>query len=264
MKKTLFTIVLISIFFSCTNDEGTYGDESTNNDELNIQLTQCIPSGLQSNLIAFYPFNNGSLDDVSNSNDLSNSTSAQPTEDRNGNNNCAYNFEYANNEYLTTSTTTFLNNLSEFSISLWFKIDNDPFGYSVLISRDESIFTPCDVFGQWSLGLYDRDYPIFGLMGSVWDLYDYPGNTNIDFDQWHHLVATYKSIDNELAIYRDGILRNLSTGICDIPDAPTYQDIGDLFIGKFYDGKIDDVAIFNIALNQSQVTEMFEIETCCL
>ncbi|MEZ4802803.1 MAG: LamG domain-containing protein [Gelidibacter sp.] len=261
MKKILFIIIFICSFISCSDNE-----TSSNNDDLNIQLTQCIPSGLQTNLIAFYPFNSGSLDDVSNSNDLTNLTSASPAMDRNGNIDCAYKFEFTNGEYLTTNNTYFLNNLSEFSISLWFKMDVDsPGGYSVLISRDESTSTPCDVFGQWSLGLYDIDYPTFGLMGSVWDLYDWQGSTDIiDFDQWHHLVATYKTTDNALAIYRDGILRDSSTGICDLPAAPTYQDIGDLFIGKFYDGKIDDIAIFNISLNQSQVTEMFEMETCCL
>lgn len=259
MKKTLITLILINLIFSCSDSE------SANNDELNIQLTRCIPSGLQGNLIAFYPFNNGSLDDVSNSNDLINMTSALPTIDRNGNIDCAYKFESINNEFLTTTNTSFLDNLSEFSISLWFKMDSPEDSYNVLISRDESASTPCNVFGQWSLGLYDLDYPTFGLMGSVMDLYDRPGNTDvIDFNEWHHLIATYKTTNNELEIYRDGILRNSNTGICNIPGAPTYQDIGDLFIGKFYNGQIDDIAIFNTALSQTQVTEMFQMETCCL
>ncbi len=259
MKKTLISLILINLLFSCSNDE------STNNDELDIQLTQCIPSGLQGNLIAFYPFNGGSLDDVSNSNDLTNLTSASPTMDRNGNIDCAYKFESNNNEYLTTTNTSFLDNLSEFSISLWFKMDNDNDDYSVLISRDESTLIVYDVFGQWSLGLYDSDFPVFGLHGSsVWDAYNFPGNTVIDFNEWHHLIVTFKVANHELEIYRDGILRDSNTGISNNPNMPTYQDIGDLFIGKFYDGKIDDIAIFNISLNQSQVTEIFEMETCCL
>ncbi len=256
MKKTLITLILINLFFSCSNDE------STNNDELNIQLTQCIPSGLQGNLIAFYPFNNGSLDDVSNSNDLTNLTSAIPTTDRNGNNDCAYNFESINNEYLTTTNTAFLDNLSEFSISLWFNANS---AGSVLISRDESVNFSWDVYGQWSILLYDYDYPVFGLLGSsVWDEYDSPSNTIIDFNEWHHLVATFKTTNHDLKIYRDGLLRDSNTGIFNNPNMPTYQDIGDLFIGKFYDGQIDDIAIFNTALNQSQITEMFQMETCCL
>lgn len=257
MKKTLITLILINLLFSCSNDE------SANNNELNIQLTQCIPSGLQGNLIAFYPFNNGSLDDVSNSNNLTNMTSALPTIDRNGNIDCAYKFESINNEYLTTSTTTFLDNLSEFSVSLWFKSNNS--SGSVLISRDESVNISWDVFGQWSILLYDSDYPVFGLLGSsVWDTYDFPGNTNIDFNEWHHLLVTFKAVNHELEIYRDGILRDSNSGILDYQNVPAYQDIGDLFIGKFYDGKIDDIAIFNIALSQSQVTEMFQMEACCM
>lgn len=50
-------------------------------------------SSLTSSLLAYYPFGGGSLLDYSgNGHDLSNSTSAHPTTDRNGNLNCAYNF----------------------------------------------------------------------------------------------------------------------------------------------------------------------------
>ena len=61
MKKILLTIIFISLIFSCSNDDNASIEEE------NLQLIQCIPTELQSNLIAFYPFNNGSLDDVSNS-----------------------------------------------------------------------------------------------------------------------------------------------------------------------------------------------------
>lgn len=260
MKKILLTTILIYSLFSCSND-----NDSNNNEDINIQLTQCIPTELQGNLIAFYPFNDGSLDDVSNSNDLTNLTSASPTIDRNGNIDCAYKFESQNNDYLTTTNTTFLDNLSEFSISLWFKSNNSD--SSILISRDESVHYSWEFFGQWTIGLYDNDYPVFAFINAsmIWDLYDLPENTEIDLNEWHHLVATFNTTNHELKIYRDGILRDSSTGIIfDNPNVPSYQDIGDLFIGKYFDGQIDDIAIFNKALNQNEITEMFQIESCCL
>ena len=53
--------------------------------------SSCLPSNLQNGLIAFYPFSNGSLEDKSAySNNVTNPTTAIPTNDRNGNLNCGY------------------------------------------------------------------------------------------------------------------------------------------------------------------------------
>ncbi|WP_033959714.1 LamG domain-containing protein [Psychroserpens jangbogonensis] len=250
MKKTLFTIILISIFFSCSNDE------STSSVDLNIQLTQCIPSGLQSNLIAFYPFSNGSLDDVSNSNDLTNLTTASPTTDRDGNIDCAYKFESINNEYLTTTNTAFLDNLSEFSISLWYNATSN----GVLVSRDDIDLHCPDTIGQWSIRLFELAQPVFSHLNSV---HEPSEDLNNNINNWHHLVITYNELNNTLSIYRNGVLKDTDTGIADCGNnPPTVQDIGDLFFGKF-NGKLDDIGIFNVELTQSNISLLYETEPCC-
>ncbi|MBU2930163.1 LamG-like jellyroll fold domain-containing protein [Winogradskyella psychrotolerans] len=225
------------------------------------ETISCIPDELQNEVIAFYPFNNGSLNDIVNFNILTNNTSANSTSDRNSNENCAFEFNTSTNDFLTTTDTDFLNDLSEFSISLWF----NPrlywnWNYNVLVSRDEGFSCP-DTYGQWSLGLYDLNRPTFGHLNSVWDQ---SWDSDNDYNNWHHLVATYNEINNSLSLYRNGILEGTITDITSgCSDTPTSEDIGDLIIGKNFDGKLDDIAIFNVELNQAQVTELFEIEPCC-
>ena len=108
-NKSFFLIGLVLFLFSCKTEEII--------DEIPEETIACIPDDLENNVIAFYPFSNGSLDDFSGGeNDLINSTTASPTSDRNGNTDCAYIFDNAINstEFLTTTDTDFLNNLIGF------------------------------------------------------------------------------------------------------------------------------------------------------
>ena len=67
-----------------------------------------------------------------------------------------------------------------------------------------------------------------------------------------------------MAIYRDGILQELSTGNVSCGSGiPNIQDIGDLFIGRDYTGKLDDLIIFNKYLNQQEINLLFTLTPCC-
>lgn len=236
--------------------------------------SNCIPGDLAINVIAFYPFSNGSTNDMSgNNHHLVNSTTAKATIDRDGNLKCAY--EFVNNpissEFLTTSNPSFLDNLPEFSVSLWYEpLDttrNDAL-YECLVNRDVPNPYCADRRGQWSIGLYDCRKAVFGRTNSVWDHnitnFDCHGEIIVRTNSWSHLVVTFKQSGIEMKIYRNGILQNTSTGdgACQ-PISPAVQDIGDLFFGKTYTGKLDDVIIFNKVLTDQEVTTLFNMKTCC-
>jgi hypothetical protein len=97
MKKTIVFAFICCSFFACKKSE-------------NLVTFDCIPAALQSGVIAFYPFNSGALTDESlNANDLTNPTTAVPATDRNGNTDCAYQFDNSagDNEFLTFANPTF-------------------------------------------------------------------------------------------------------------------------------------------------------------
>jgi hypothetical protein len=257
--KQLIVLLFIIIFSGCGGDE--------------LELrSACIPSNLQNGLIAFYPFSNGSLnDDTSNANDLNNSTMASPTMDRNGNSNCAYQFDnsQANEEFLTTPNTNFLNGLDEFSISIWYEpIDTTRSGgnFEVLLGRGNEGRCP-NRRGEWSVGLYDCRRAVFGHNNSVW------ANTITGFsngcqgeivaltDKWQHVVATKNG--DQYNIYFNGNLDESETGNANCTNLHIAEDIGDLFIGSSYTGKIDDILIYDRELSQVEVSELFLLESCC-
>jgi hypothetical protein len=258
--KILFAACLIVVIASCDKEV----DGGKTND------IPCLPKSLSNNILAFYPFSNGTLDDISgNGHTLLNNTTAKPASDRNGNASCAYEFDNlpTSSEFLTTSATSFLNNLSEFSISLWYQPQDtarDGGLFESLINRDLGWKCP-DRNGQWSIALYDCRKAVFGRTNSVWDKHI---TNNMECQQeiivrtgnWNHLVATFRRDADEMAIYRNGVLQETSTGQ---ENCSSYQDIGDLFLGKDYTGKIDDVIIFNKTLSLQEVNMLFGLETCC-
>lgn len=158
MTKILLLTLVIGIL-SCVDD-----------DEFKVD---CLPTNLQNGVIAFYPFNEGSLiDESTNSNNITNPTTANPTADRNGNSNCAYQIDNSltSEEFLTTSNSNFLNNLDEFSVSIWYEpMDTTRSGgsFEVLLGRGEEARCP-DRRGEWSIGLYDCRRAVFGHNNSVW------------------------------------------------------------------------------------------------
>lgn len=247
---------------------------------------------LAGDLLAYYPFGDGSTNDYSgNGHHLTIMNGAHPAEDRNGNPDCAFEFDnlpLSNNQYLTTTSTSFLNNLSEYSISLWYKpkdssrrVDT----YETLLGRDymPGVVTPyvvgatCpDRTGQWSLGLYDCRYAVFGRDNSVWQTYRCDAVCAVDTNTgaWHHLTATYNAIGPTFKLYRDGVLQGNditnfcqpgypSTGMAACGSPISIQDIGDIFIGKDYTGTLDDIFIYNRELSVGEINQLYNLSSSC-
>ena len=217
----------------------------------------CLPTNLQDNVIAFYPFSSGSLNDISgNGYHLTNPTSAAPGADRGGNATCAFSFVQANGDFLKYVNPAFLNDFQTvpFSISLWYKpvgIDNN---YKLLIGRDIGFHCP-DTHGQWSVGLYDLGSAVFGInLYNLWQ--DAAGVNNV----WKHLVVTCTGTN--LKLYINGVLTTSTPGTgCGTP-VPTIN-AGDLFLGKDFTGSLDDVIIYKKILSPSEITQLYNLAACC-
>jgi hypothetical protein len=268
MKKTIILIALsLMILQSCKKQ-----DNNQDKGAKNIDMT-CVPVNLQTGIIAFYSFADGSLDDFSgNNNALTNTTTAHSAPDRNGNNNCAYEFNDLSNsnEFLATTNTTFLDGLNNFSVSLWYQpLDSSRNGSIVefLIGRGLGNNNN-DKWGQWSAALYDCRKAVFTYNSFAWDsnITNFAGNggcqqeVNIRTGTWHHLAATYSGASYEVKIYRDGIFQNADKWTA---TSATIKDIGNLFLGKDYTGRLDDVILYNKTLSQAEVTQLSSLGTCC-
>lgn len=254
MKKITRSFALLALMgafaISCEDDD-TAAPPANEND-------LCLPTNLQAGLIAYYPFSEGSLQDRVGSANLT-ASSAQPAADRQGNAECAYSFVGSNNSYLTSQNTQFLNGLNAFSVALWYKPQGTQAGYELLLGRDEGLHCP-DTYGQWSVGLHDVRRAVFGHGGSVWEDYD-PSAVPV----WKFVTVTCNKANNAVAIYVNGVLQDSETGVtnCGPGTTITVEDIGNLLIGKNFNGSIDDIAIYNKVLTQAEINQLHDLAPCC-
>jgi hypothetical protein len=251
--KTKFSLLLLLIFLlnSCKEPPPI---------EIN-----CLSGDLSKGVIAFYPFINGNLQDASPlKNHLTNTTSASPSEDRNGNSDCSYYFDNLNKkEFLTTTKSSFLNDLDEFSISLWY-LPLDSINYEEirgLFSRDS--VPCCDKMGEWSVSLYECNQAVFAYDNAVWalsDMNECEDIVNESINKWQHVVGVKKN--DEYKIYYNSILKSSKTGNSGSTN-DLAEDKGDVFVGFDFTGSIDDIIIYDRELSANEVLKLYEMEPCC-
>jgi hypothetical protein len=259
MKSFLILFIFSFILISCFKSE-----------------IPCIPSDLQNHVIAFYPFSGGSLNDVSgNDFHLVNPNIIPSITDREGNASCAFAFDGSSRQFLSRHgkfTDDFQK--ANFSISLWYKPINfrTTSKYELLIGRSEKINN--DTLGplsEWGIGLYDCRVPVFNINRRslranrtlsdsdtlALECSDYMVECQ---DQWFNLIITFDKESRHLYINS----RKSSREIDNFYWRSMSRNIGDLVIGKGFNGEIDDIIIFNKVLSQNEVNQLFNLAPCCL
>lgn len=175
------------------------------------------------------------------------------TQDRFGVNNRALKCESPT--YTYTSSWLF-SSFYDFSISFWVKKDS-------WAGTDKPILN----FGYWT---YQNEIRIgedasqnklyFNIKTSSGSSYKLAPNSAPSLDKWHHLVFLREG--NSLRLYMNGVLQNSKTCDNSVINAGGYFfagfDIDPLFWNwKYFNGALDDIRIYNRALNQSEVTYLF-------
>ncbi|MEN9978429.1 MAG: hypothetical protein RLZZ569_1054 [Bacteroidota bacterium] len=225
MKKTLLTVV-ISCAFS------VFG-----------QVPNYVPSN---GLLAYWPFSGNTNDQTANANHLTNN-GATLVADRNGTANAAYSFNGAGN-YLEKTVPSFVFSPSgTFSISFWINRPSTTGGVAMMSGSG----TANNFIWLFSGGAANN---VFGTnkQQSAWIWANSPYSLN----QWEHYVCMY--INGVMRVYRNGVLEV----------SATYTHTGALstalpfYIGKdigtsYFNGSIDDIAIWNRSLTNCEIQKMY-------
>jgi Concanavalin A-like lectin/glucanases superfamily len=182
---------------------------------------------------------------------------ANLTTDRFGNTNSAYTFNGVNN-FITIPA----NNIA-----------NPKYTYSAWVYTNNPIIPVQTILSVGNIGA-DQVLAIYNDAGNVnsqyWTIFSYIYNSSLPIpavnvmsptiaNEWHHIVGTRTL--NELKLYIDGVLVGTtpSTGVSPLYASPIQATIGarsrnDI---QFFSGKIDDVKIYDGALNDEEVAYLY-------
>ena len=235
MKRTLFLIGLIPLLST-------------------LVLGGIASADLTDGLLAYFPFN-GNADDESGNGHHGAVNGATLAPDRFGFADSAYHFNGSDNDIEIPYAADL--EPSVFSISVWSKTASTPVNLMHLLS-------PSEGFGGCSHGYRLLFFPSGGFefhvdasaaCGSAGS--HIPSDSILNDGEWHHIVAIYDS-SLTLSLYVDGVLQSGS-------DSGIYVKTGNsLLLGRYrrsvsqsFLGSIDDLRIYDRALTESEVADLF-------
>lgn len=243
---------------SCSIEDGNGGQA--------IKATSLIvvaPLGL----VAYYPFD-GNADDKSGNNNLGIVNGATLAHDRNNNPNSAYSFDGVD-DYIDIGNPTVLQIGGEITLSAWVNY-NEFDSFSGIISKG-LMYNGTEWQGAYALGVAQNNKKAFfevktELSNRRFIRSDFVLSTNI----WYFIAGTFTPGD-ALRIYVDGQLE----GVLNVVDSQIFHTTtwnnNDIRIGDsqqslihptrfpgFLNGRIDDVRIYNRALSEKEIVDIFQ------
>jgi hypothetical protein len=228
---------------------------------ITISIAQTTPSYLPKNgLVGWWPFN-GNANDESGNNNHGSIKGATLTTDRKGKVNSAYYFN--NSSYISVKNIPSLNNTTNFSISVWEQINANTYYSQFLISRGWD-----QKSGHFHIS-YDIDSLKFNAqINQNWNIGS--GQKNITSNKytipqvnWKNIVATYDGVNFNL--YIDGILEKstkYSNKLATSNDSIFFGKHG-IYADYFLKGKLDEIGIWNRALNQQEIIALSNEKPLC-
>ena len=210
------------------------------------QVPNYVPS---SGLLGWWPFNGNANDESGNGNNGLVNGNLQLTTDRLGSANEAYLWQSPNfnsNDYIELGD---LNSqlINQITLSCWVLLDCSQPSNRIISTGEQGLI----------VHQVQNDNVIlkasFDPAGSIW-----PSNQSISKNEWHHIVFTADSSINLSRFYIDGVLTDTSIG-SNGNFSNAFWNIGRKSISSFdgFCGKIDDIGIWNRALTQEEITNLY-------
>src|SRR5688572_9121695 len=221
---------------------------------VSVNLVAQIPTN---GLIGYWPFNGNANDSTGNGyNGVV--TGAIPTTDRLGNSNAAYLFNDSTQFITVTDAAPLRLANTDFTIGFWIN-------QSTNLTTNAAIITKRDVGSQngYIMNITGGTpavprYLNYQVSGGIDP--KYYSDSTFSMNTWHHITLVYKLSTGRLKIYKNGMLNGDTTGM----PSPNAATMANMVIGKdvlsggySFQGKIDDIAIYNRELSLNEIYQLY-------
>ncbi|MCH2535436.1 MAG: LamG domain-containing protein [Bdellovibrionales bacterium] len=221
------------------------------------------------NIVGVWHLNetHGTIYDSSGNNNHSSLVAGTPAYNQPGKFNGALNFD-GTDDYVFFGTGPSMSGSTDFTVSMWLKTTKDGAtgqnGMSLVSQRD-----PGWDGGEYLINIgrnYDGNDPNPGkVLFVVWEdggpqVNNFWSYRRVDDGKWHHLLVVREGLT--LRIYIDGTLDREATGAGPLDTLdPTYYTVfgrDELYEDRYYEGDLDEVAIWSRALSSSEVLSLYQ------
>jgi len=218
-------------------------------------------SSLDQGLVASYPFNGNANDESGN--DLHGTVNgALLTTDRFGNANSAYSFDGIS-DFINVPDDNSLDFTNQLSISVWvylndytFYNDNDE---RVIIGKQRAVGGTGIIFTGLTYSATQLK-STFGVGNGTEGTGAYSDDT-LSLQHWHNLVGVYNG--TQVQLYKDGVLIKTESTTVTLLNSTQPLCIGkEGDINRNFKGKIDDVRIYNRALDSTEISDIYYENYC--
>lgn len=238
-------------FFNGALDEVMIFDAALSAEEIaSLYAAQSTAPEVASGIVASYGFANGSTTDGSGFGNHATVDGASPATDRFGFGKAAYSFDAAASNGITASNSAHLNS-EHTTISFWVNPSSFPGageGYILSLGGWQE---------RWKISLPNHGKPVFTTHSGGACCSDMDSGTPLELNTWTHVVMTHDGSKD--IIYLNGVQANekaVSGGL-----DPTTHPLGigydPIDKANYFDGAIDDVAIYNVALSAEEVADLY-------
>lgn len=211
-------------------------------------------------LIAYWPLNSCSAaNDLTGIGHNGTAYNVTYTKDRSGTNNGASYFN-GTSSYITVEDKADIRlTATSFSMNAWVKLDsyNSSWGSEILVKRNSSA-----VGFTWSVTGSLASPVGTGSFGPGGGSINAFGTQVVTLNSWHMVSNVYNLSTQQLSIYIDGVLDNVTTGILptNAPTSKLYIGSDDLTLGTngyYLKGALEDIRMYNRALSATEIQQLF-------
>ena len=141
-------------------------------------------------------------------------------------------------DYVDIGNDTLFNWAGAFSAAFWVKVNAWQGSWDTVLKKS----------GVWS---FERDLDRRALAFYHWPNFVPTSVTLLEDGIWHHIAATYDGSVQK--IYLDGLLLGIKDNVGDMNINDSHVFIGSDGTGRYFNGWLDDVRIYNRALSNAEV-----------